>query len=130
MDLKVSDSNISVEVTGGTLTPSSIWEEKDKWLAMENKSIKEWEAMDEDKKETIVLIVDRTLERLRDRIQDWLPYSLTLDEQGQYLDVTFRMLFSDLEREVATKIDISDRSIKQAASEAEALLREVRSRES
>jgi len=54
--------------------------------------------MDIADREIVISIVEAALDRLKDRLQDWVPQSLS-GQGGEYLDVSFRVLFAEIERE-------------------------------
>jgi hypothetical protein len=105
-------TDLTIEV--GMLTPSDVWKQKDEWVAREAKSLEEWNKMDEESRATILEIVSRTLDRLQERMEQWVPQSLTI-EQAKYMDVRFRLLFTDLEAEMKARAEITQRKIKEAA---------------
>lgn len=118
-----------IEVTPGVLDPADIWEVKDKWLEGERISLKEWEAMDDETRAAIIDVVDRSMERMRDREDIWVPASMHV-EQGSYIDIKFRLLFSDIEKEKAAKVEITERKIREASAELAKTVEEASSRKS
>jgi hypothetical protein len=118
---------LQYEVKADMLRPTDIWDEKDVFLAAERNSLEEWIKMDDETQEAIYEIVDRSLDRLKDRLDIWVPKSLTI-EQGQYLDIRFRLLFSDLEKEKKAKQEITARKIREAAEGTALILEEMESR--
>lgn len=101
----------------GKLTPQNIWEEKDTWEKSESTSYEYWNnEMDEQSRESVLEVVDRALDRMRDTLEEWVPYALRI-EQGEFLDVTFRMCFTDLEAELRAQQQITERKIREAAED-------------
>lgn len=88
----------TLELATTVLGPSEIWESKDVWVAREESSLEIWSKMDISDREIVLNIVDGALGRLRDRLNDWVPTSLS-GQGGEYLDVSFRVLFAEIERE-------------------------------
>lgn len=115
-------TDLTVDV--GMLTPADVWKQKDEWVAREAKSLQEWNNMDEETRATILEIVGRTLDRLQERMDQWVPQALTI-EQAKYMDVRFRLLFTDLESEMKARAEITQRKIKEAADGTAALVREM-----
>lgn len=115
-------TELNVEV--GMLTPADVWKQKDEWVAREAESLKAWNNMDEDQRATIFEIVGRTLDRLQERMDQWVPQSLTI-EQAKYMDVRFRLLFTDLESEMKARAEITQRKIKEAAEGTADLIKQM-----
>lgn len=114
--------DLTVEI--GMLTPADVWKQKDEWVAREGESLKEWNNMDEETRATILEIVGRTLDRLQERMDQWVPQALTI-EQAKYMDVRFRLLFTDLESEMKARAEITQRKIKEAAEGTADLIKEM-----
>lgn len=113
---------LTVEI--GMLTPADVWKQKDEWVAREAESLKAWNNMDEEQRATILEIVGRTLDRLQERMDQWVPQSLSI-EQAKYMDVRFRLLFTDLESEMKARAEITQRKIKEAAEGTADLIKEM-----
>lgn len=112
------EPNISV----GVLGPAEIWKQKDEWVEREQRSQEGWAKMTDEERQATIEIVDHALDRLRDRLDIWVPSSLKI-EQGKYMDVTFRILFTELEQEMRAKEEITQRKIKEAAAATEEMVR-------
>lgn len=115
---------ISGEVSSefGTTTPKQIWESKDVWFEKAKKSREDYEAMSQDQKEALERLVTGALERMHDKVADWLPEGLTV-EGGNFLDVNIRFLFTDIDKEIDRNETATSFQVKEAlkrAQEAEA----------
>lgn len=108
----------------GLLTPADVWKQKDEWVAQEAKSMEAWNQMDEDTRATVLEIVGRTLDRLQERMDQWVPNALTI-EQAKYMDVKFRLLFTDLESEMKARAEITQRKIREAAEGTSLMVKEL-----
>lgn len=109
------------KVQSGNLTAADVWREKDEWAQREAASLQEWSTMDDETRETIIEIVDRYLDRMKDAIEHWVPASLSI-KPGKYLDVQFRILFSDVESELKAQREMTERRLRQAKMETKAML--------
>lgn len=122
-------SPFAIETKHGTLDPTTIWEEKDNWMERESKSLEVWEKMDEETKAVMIEIIDRSLQRMRDRLDVWVPASLGTGEspmeQGDYIDIQFRLIFSDVDREKQAKLELTERRLNEAKEEARRLAEEL-----
>jgi len=117
------DLPIEVRAIHDTLRPDDIWKEKDKVLEMEQESLKEWATMSEDDRETVLQIVGNALDRLIEIAPEWTPASLRI-QPGEYIDINFRLLFSDVESELRNSQAVTQRRIKQAAVGTAEMVRE------
>src|SRR5688500_17384327 len=97
----MSDEN-ELGVTVRLLRPADIWKQKDEWVAREAASQEAWRTMVDEERQAVLDIVDRALDRMRDKLDVWVPSALKI-EQGRYMDVTFRILFTELEQEMRAK---------------------------
>jgi hypothetical protein len=113
-----------VTVEMGLLTPADVWKQKDEWVAREAASLEAWNKMDEEMRATIMEIVGRTLDRLQERMDQWVPQSFEI-EQAKYMDCRFRLLFTDLESEMKARAEITQRKIREAAAGTAALVEEL-----
>lgn len=110
----MADSLDDLEIRTGHLDVMEVWKSKDEFVEMERKSLERWEGIEEARKEAILNVVERVLERLRDNLEVWVPSSLDTSN-GKYMDVTFRVLFSDIDEEIAAQEEITQRRIDRAA---------------
>lgn len=117
---------LSLEVKVSTLDPSTIWVEKDEWIEREATSLESWEKMDDEMRATVLDIVDRSLQRMRDRMDVWVPASMEI-AQGDYVDIKFRLIFSDMEREKAAKLELTQRRLDEAREQVRQLTEELES---
>ena len=117
---------LSLEVKVSTLDPSTIWADKDEWIEREAKSLESWEKMDDEMRATVLDIVDRSLQRMRDRMDVWVPASMEIS-QGDYVDIKFRLIFSDMEREKAAKLELTQRRLDEAREQVRQLTEELES---
>lgn len=128
---QIGDENspFTIETKHGTLDPTTIWEEKDRWIERESKSLEAWKEMDEDTKSVLIDIIDKSLQRMRDRLDVWVPASLGTEsapmEQGDYIDIQFRLIFSDVDREKQAKLELTERRLNEAKEEARRLAEEL-----
>lgn len=121
------DSIENLDVGIGLLGPADIWKQKDEWVAREVASQEAWGKMADEERQAILDIVDRALDRMRDRLDVWVPSALKI-EQGKYMDVTFRILFTELEQEMRAKEEITTRKIKEAANATEEMVKALETR--
>lgn len=108
----------------GRLTPKEIWDTKDKWHAFVENSRGIWEQMDENRREGIVMTVKSGIERLYDTVEQWLPESLEVSS-SVYLDVHFKILFTDVDAEVQRDLQATTFRIRDAEKEARAMIEEL-----
>lgn len=108
----------------GKITPKEIWEQKDVWFNQANTSREEFEKMADEKREALERMVTGALERMHDRIPDWLPESLTV-EGGNYIDVSLRFLFTDIDKEIDRNEQATSFQIKGAVEETKKALAEL-----
>lgn len=113
-DSLVTDQT-TLNIKPGLLTAAQIERDREITVAREAESVKLWEGMDADQKAAIKYIVERSLERALDKIDTWLPGAVTLDSIGQYMDLTVRIIFSDLQTEQEARQELTQRQIRQAA---------------
>lgn len=111
---------LDVTIENDTLRPDDIWREKDEVLEDEKRSLEAWSKMSDDDRETKVSIVQNALDRLIENAEEWVPASLEI-APGEYLQVRFRILFSDLESELRNAKVVTERRIAEAADGAVAL---------
>lgn len=123
----MSDDLNDLQIRTGTLGPADIWRDKDDFAQRELSSREDWSKMPDEERQVVLDIVQKSLERLIDRLDVWVPSALKV-AQGQYLDCTFRILFTELEVELRSKDEITSRKIKEAADSTVALVEELEAR--
>ncbi len=109
--------DVEIIVNHGKIIPEEVWKTREAWKAQEEKSIKEWNAMSEEKQEVLVEKVEKMLSICRGRVEEWIPSGLVVEE-GDYIDVTFRMIVTGLDQEALEKEVVSERRIRAALEEA------------
>lgn len=107
---------VHLSTTLGTITPKEIWEQKDVWFEAAKTSREEWDKMPEEKREALIRMVTGAIERMHDRIPEWLPEGLEVSG-GNYIDVSLRLLFTDIDKEIDRNEQATSFQIK-AATEA------------
>jgi len=101
-----------------------IWEQKDVWFEQAKSSREEWNKMTDEAQEALERMVRGALERMYDRLPDWLPEALTV-EGGNYVDVHLRFLFTDIDKEIDRNEQATSFQIKAAAAETKQVLAEL-----
>lgn len=107
----------------GTITPKEIWENKDEWFNKAKDSREEWDKMSDENKEALTAMVQAAIERMHDRIPEWLPEGLTV-EGGNFVDIHLRFLFTDIDKEIDRNDQATSFQIKAAQNETVAALEE------
>lgn len=119
----IPDDQISA--VAGATTPKEIWEEKNEWFGRAKTSQEYWEnKMSVDQRDAVVRIVKNGIERFHDRAEDWVPDALRV-EGGQYVDITFRVLFTDIDKEIERSEKATSFQIREAEEGTAALLHEL-----
>jgi hypothetical protein len=108
----------------GKITPKEIWEQKDVWFKQAQDSREEWENMSDENKEALTRMVTGAIERMHDRIDEWLPEGLTV-EGGNYVDIHLRFLFTDIDKEIDRNEAATSFQIKAATSETATAIAEM-----
>lgn len=80
--------------------------------------------MDADQRESVVKFVSHDLQELLETVEDWIPYSLTVEE-GKYMDVSFRLIMASLEAHVEEMKKITATQIREAQAGTAAILGEL-----
>lgn len=119
----IPDAQISA--VAGATTPKEIWEEKNEWFDRAKTSREYWDStMADDQRDAVVRIVKNGIERFHDRAEDWVPDAMKV-EGGQYVDITFRVLFTDIDKEIERNEKATSFQIREAQEGTAALLSEL-----
>lgn len=112
---KVDNYSIGVElkIVTGSITPVEIWEQKDELYEFAAKSKEIWENMTTEQREATLRLVKTGIERIYDRVDEWVPESLQVDG-GEYLDVHFRLIFTNIDEEIERHEEVTSFQIKNA----------------
>lgn len=113
-----------LSATVGSLSPTTIWRDREEWLNMQNRSVEAWDRMDDEKREVVVRFVTHGLQELLETVEEWIPFALTVDE-GKYVDVRFRLIMASMEAHLEEMKKITETQISEAAAGARALLGEL-----
>lgn len=108
--------NVTLTTELGKITPKEIWEQKDVWFNNAKQSREEWDSMPDEQREALQRMVTGAIERMHDRVPEWLPEALTV-EGGNYLDVHLRFLFTDIDKEIDRNEQATSFQIKAATQE-------------
>lgn len=127
-DLEVDDElTLKVQVYEGKYSPTMIWENREKWLEFVEKSRKVWEEMSEDRREGLTLVVKHAMQRLHDKIDTWLPEAIE-HESGNCMDVHFKIMFTDADREIQKHSAMTAMRLSEAETESLELLNKLRTK--
>ena len=119
---KDDQNDLTVLTESGIISPKEIWENKDVWFEAAKKSREVWEnEMTDEKREALERMVKSALERMHDRVPDWLPEALVA-EGGSYVDVHLRFLFTDIDKDIDRNEQATSFQIKAAAEATKAAL--------
>lgn len=102
----------------GNITPKEIWEGKDEWFGKVNRSKQEWEKLSDEYREALERLVKSALERMHDRVEEWLPEALEVSG-GNFIDVHIKLLFTDIDKEIDRNEQATSFQVKEAAKEAQ-----------
>lgn len=124
-DIEALFPDDQISAVAGVTTPKAIWEEKNEWFERAKTSKEHWDTnMSAEQQEAVVRIVKNGIERFHDRAEEWVPDSMKV-EGGQYLDITFRVLFTDIDKEVERSEKATSFQIREAEEGTAALLSEL-----
>lgn len=112
---KVDNYNIGVElkIVTGSITPVEIWEQKDELYQFAATSKEIWDNMTTEQRDATLRLVKTGIERIYDRVEEWVPESLQVDG-GEYLDVHFRLIFTNIDEEIERHEEVTSFQIKNA----------------
>jgi len=105
----------------GSITPQEIWETKDEWYERAKQSQKEWEKLSDDQKQATIRIIKACLERLYDTVDEWIPEAMN-PQSGQYADIYFRVLFTDIDKDIQRNDAATSFKIREATQGTKELL--------
>ena len=118
-------AGVQTEVTTDALTPSLNWEAREiNWKKNEtSKGI--YRAMTEEHREATIKRVKLAMEVMYDNIDKWLPSSFSFDEVGSCLNITYSMVVTDIESDIAEDELVTSKRVKSAAQDLQQILREL-----
>lgn len=108
----------------GRLTPKEIWDCRDHWHEYVETSKGIWDNMDEERREGVIMTVKSGIERLYDTVEQWLPEALEV-ASSQYLDIYFKILFTDVDAEVQRELQATTFRVRDAKKEALEMLEDL-----
>ena len=117
---------LEMSLVQGETTPKEIWENKDSYFEFAEKSKEYWDNMTDDQRAAVLRLVRHGIERIYDRIDEWVPEALEV-EGGKYIDVHFKLLFTNIDEEIERNEEATTFQIKNAASHTLQKLAEVSS---
>jgi hypothetical protein len=115
---------LSLEFSLGKTTPKEIWESKGDWSGVMNASKEEWGKMADDQREAIINLVTGALERMHDRVEEWVPEGLVVTG-GEFLDINLRVLFTDVDKAIDRNEQATSFQIDEAQTEVEGWISEI-----
>jgi hypothetical protein len=124
--LDVADvGSIETTIITNALTPKEVWDTRANWEAFVATSVKEWESMEEDKRESTVKIIKNALENVYDRANEWIPEALEV-KSGNYIDVYFRIILTDIDNDIVQTERATTFKLREAEGFADDLVAELR----
>lgn len=116
---------IETLILTNALTPKEVWDTRNSWESFVQASLKEWENMEEDKRESTVKIIKNALENVYDRANEWIPEALEV-KSGNYIDVHFRIILTDIDNDIIQTERATTFKMREAESFAADLVQELR----
>lgn len=107
----------SVEIETGICTPKDIWENKNKWFEDTQKSREEWDKQMDPQREAMISLVKNAIARMYDRVDEWVPESFEF-ESGNFLGCHFKVLCTDIDKEIERAEAATSFQIAEATKEA------------
>lgn len=104
---------LDMRLVTGSITPKEIWERKNEYFEYAKNSKEEWDKMSEDQQSSVLRLVKQGIERVYDRTDEWVPESLEVDG-GNFIDVHFRLLFTNIDEEIDRNEEATSFQIKNA----------------
>lgn len=120
------EDDVVIGTVTGSITPKEIWENKNEWFEAAKTSREEYGKMSDDQREALERMVTGAIERMHDRVGEWLPEGLTV-EGGKFVDVHIKLLFTDIDKEIDRNEQATSFQIKAAQNETAAALAEFES---
>lgn len=120
--------DMGLEVDTKMLSPADVWRDKDEFTEREQKSRQDWEKMNTEQRAAVIKVIERSLDRLRDTADIWVPASLSV-KSGSAIDIKFRLMFTDIEDEIKREEFITSRTIAEAADNTKKLIAELEASE-
>lgn len=105
---------VDLRLVTGSITPKEIWENKNEYFEYAKNSKEEWDKMSTEQQEAVLRLVKSGIERVYDRVDEWVPESLEV-EGGNFIDVHFRLLFTNIDEEIERNEEATSFQIKNAA---------------
>lgn len=106
---------VDLRLVLGTLTPKEIWENKGTYFDYAKRSKEEWDKMSEEKQAAVLRLVKQGIERIYDRCDEWVPESFEV-EGGNFIDVHFKLLFTNIDEEIERNEEATSFQIRNAAA--------------
>lgn len=116
---------IETTVISSSLTPKQVWDTRTQWEGFVHASIKEWENMEEDKRESVVKIIKNALENVYDRAEEWIPEALEV-KSGNHIDVYFRIILTDIDNDIIQTERATTFKLREAEDFSKNLVSELR----
>jgi hypothetical protein len=117
--------HIETTIITSSLTPKEVWDTRNQWEAFVQNSIKEWESMEPDSRESVVKIIKNALENVYDRAEEWIPESLEV-KSGHYIDMYFRIILTDIDNDIIQTERATTFKLREAENFTDELLAEYR----
>jgi len=87
------------EVESSRLGPVAYWEQADETYRQMTASRLEWMKMSTRDQQELKVLVKRSLTKLSEEVDDWLPDSISMDRLGDHLSVTIHFQVGDVSKE-------------------------------
>lgn len=115
---------LELRIEQGIISPKEIWNQREQLKEATRVSREEvWDKMlsNDEERDAIVQMVKGALERLHDRAAEWVPEGLSA-EGGEFIDVNFRILMTDISKEILRNEMATEMSVKSAIDDSKGML--------
>lgn len=120
----LDDLKVTIEVWAGRYSPIALWEARPQWMEIKNNSLEIWNKMSEVEQEGLELIVKHALQRMHDRVSEWLPEGIK-QETGSYVDINMKVFLTDAGQAVLKYTGITEMKMKEVKDDSIAMLKDL-----
>jgi hypothetical protein len=118
--LQIEDFNVKIDVD--VITPSLLWDARFVEFERHIESQRIYEGMSAEERQAIVLRLKRAVGVMYDTIDDWLPDSLSLSDDGTCIRMEFNLVLNKVELDVERKNKATTFKLKEIRAELESML--------
>ena len=116
--------DFDVKITDDAISPTMLWEARFKEFKRVQESQEIFDSMTKDQRDVLIERLKRATAIMYDTVDDWVPDSLSLQEDGSCIRIEFNLIFTNIDIDIENKHKATTFKLQEMRKELEEIISE------